>query len=191
MNPRYKTNSQWTEFPGDLNSQICDIFKQSFATELGSTTEVKVTGRVYSKEIILRVGLHKKGELRYHNFEVSIDHTNEESKVVENVYLAVDAIASLMAEYFENDEDVELPYSWMEYPFNGKKVWLQFSTENPDLEAEANKLLGLDDDDALLKNADIERSEDALDASEDEFDELVKNLDSESLTSKKKKDDLH
>lgn len=194
MNPRYKTNKSWTEFPADLNKGICDIFTQNFAKQLGKDTEVKVSGRVYTQEIILRIGLHKKGELRHTNFEVSVDHKGEaadsQSKVIEIVYLAVDAVASLMMEYFENDEDIELPFTWMEYPFNGKKVWLQYSSTNPDLEAEADKLLGFDAD-GLLKNSDEERSEDALDASEEEFDELAKNLEPTMMGDKKKKDDMH
>ena len=197
MNPRTKTSQKWTDLPAELKTQISSIFKQNFAEQLGEDSEVRTEGRVYSSEILLRVGLHRKGALRFANFEVSIDHKNDPEKVVELIYLAVDAIGSLMTEYFENDEDIELPYTWMEYPFNGQKVWLQFSTDNPDLEAEADKLLGLADD-GLLKNAEAERSEDALDANEEEFDELVKKLDEEkvtptifSTTSKKKKEDMH
>lgn len=196
MNPRYKTNKKWTEFPADLNKSIKDIFKQNFAQSLGENTEVKVQGRVYSQEILLRVGLQKKGELRNTNFEVSLDHGNEESKVLETISIAVDAVASLMMDYFENNEDLELPFTWTEFPFNGKKVWLQYSSTNPDLEAEANKLLGItgDEDDALLKDLENQRSEDALDASEEEFDELVNQLEPQMFKTsggKKRKDDLH
>lgn len=197
MNPRTKTSQKWTELPQELRVQISSIFKQNFEKNLDHNSEIRAEGRVYSHEILLRVGLHRKGELRFHNFEVSVDHNNEPEKVVELIYLAVDAIGSLMAEYFENNEDIELPYTWMEYPFNGQKVWLQFSTENPDLEAEADRLLKLSDE-SLLKNADADRSEDALDANEEEFDELVKKLEEEKVTptlfaapNKKKKDDLH
>ncbi len=197
MNPRTKTSQKWTDLPQELKTQISSIFKQNFAEQLGETTEVRTEGRVYTSEILLRVGIHRQGELKFSNFEVSIDHKNDPEKVVELIYIAVDAIASLMTEYFENDEEIELPYTWMEYPFNGQKVWLQFSTNNPDLEAEADRLLGLADD-SLLKNAESDRSEDALDASEDEFDELVKKLDEEKVTptifsntSKKKKEDMH
>jgi hypothetical protein len=198
MNPRTKTVSKWTELPSDLKTQISTIFQQNFKTEIGPTGEIRTDGRIYPNEIVLSVGIHKKGELRFHNFEVSIDHKNDKEKVVELIYLSVDAIASLVTEYFENDEDIELPYTWMQYPFNGQNVWLQFSTVNPDLESEANKLLGITDDaETILKNAEAERSADALDATEDEFDELVKHIDMEKVqiptmfNSKKKKDELH
>lgn len=198
MNPRTKTESKWTELPPDLKKQISTIFQQNFEKQIGASGEIRTDGRIYPKEIVLSVGIHKKGELRFHNFEVSIDHKNDKEKIVELIYLSVDAIASLMTEYFENDEDIELPYTWMQYPFQDQKVWLQFSTVNPDLEAEANRLLGLTlDEETILKNAEAERSPDALDATEDEFDELVKHIDLEQMAvptmfkSKKKKDELH
>lgn len=198
MNPRTKTISKWTELPPELKKQISTIFEQNFKEQIGEKGEIHTNGRIYPAEILLSVGIHKKGELRFHNFEVSIDHKNDKEKIVELIYLAVDAIASLMVEYFENDEDIELPYTWLQYPFGTEKVWLQFSTVNPTLEAEADRLLGLATDEAtILKNAEAERSLDALDATEDEFDELVKHIDMEQMQvptmfkSKKKKDDLH
>ncbi len=197
MNPRTKTESKWTELPQDLKKQISTIFQQNFEKQIGPTGEIRTDGRIYPKEIVLSVGIHKKGELRFHNFEVSVDHKNDKEKIVQLIYLSVDAIASLMTEYFENDEDIELPYTWMQYPFQDQNVWLQFSSVNPDLEAEANKLLGHTEEETLLKNAETERSADALDATEDEFDELVKHIDLEQMAvptmfkSKKKKDELH
>ena len=190
MNPRYKSNKKWTEFPVDLTSGISDIFKQNFKTQLGANTEVHVSGRFYEKEILVQVGLHKKGELRYNNFEVSLDHKNEPDKVIEQVYLAVDAVASLLLDYFENEDEIQLPYTWMEYPFNDQKVWLQLSTENPELKDAADRLLG-EADDSLLKEIDEEESADILNATEEEFDEFSKKLEPQMFKSKNKKEDMH
>lgn len=191
MNPRYKSNKKWTEFPSDLSDSISNIFKQNFVKQLGTETEVHVSGRFYEKEILVQIGLHKKGELRYSNFEVSLDHKNESDKVIELIYIAVDAIASLMVEFFENDESIELPYTWMEYPFNEHVVWLQFSTENPQLKDAADKLLG-ESDDSLLKEIDEENmSSDILDSNEEDFEEFVKNLEPQMFKTKNKKEDMH
>ena len=191
MNPRYKSNKKWTEFPSDLSDSISNIFKQNFVKQLGTETEVHVSGRFYEKEILVQIGLHKKGELRYSNFEVSLDHKNESDKVIELIYIAVDAIASLMVEFFENDESIELPYTWMEYPFNEYVVWLQFSTENPQLKDAADKLLG-ESDDSLLKEIDEENmSSDILDSNEEDFEEFVKNLEPQMFKTKNKKEDMH
>lgn len=196
MNPRYKVSQKWTAFPPEFSEQIRSVFVQNFEKQLGKTMSLSVDGRIYQKEITLRIGLHSKGELKHFNFEASVDlppnPANDENKIFETISVAVDALASLMAEYFENDQDIELPYTWTESTFEGKKVWVQHSTENPDLEAEANKLLGLADDDGVLKNAEDEKSEDVLDATEEEFDEFAENLSSEpQMFKKKKKDDLH
>lgn len=189
MNPRYKATKKWTEFPSDLTNEISQLFKQTFDEQLKNYSKLTVQGRFYEKEIILRVGLNRKGELRFNNFEVSIDHKNEAEKVIEQVYILVDALGSLLIEFFDNEDDIELPYTWMEYPFNNHKIWIQFSSENPDLEAEANKLLG-ETDDHLLKNADDEESLDILDATEEQFDEFAEKLDPHILK-KNKKEDMH
>ena len=196
MKPRYKVSQKWTSFPAEFAEQIRLVFVQNFEKQLGKTMSLSVDGRIYQKEITLRIGIHSKGALKHFNFEASVDlppnPANDENKIFETISAGVDALASLVAEYFENDQDIELPYTWTESVTDGKKVWIQHSTENPDLEAEANKLLGLGDDDAVLHNADDEKSEDILDATEEEFDEFAENLSSEpQMFKKKKKDDLH
>lgn len=196
MKPRYKVSQKWTSFPAEFAEQIRLVFVQNFEKQLGKTMSLSVDGRIYQKEITLRIGIHSKGALKHFNFEASVDlppnPANDENKIFETISAGVDALASLVAEYFENDQDIELPYTWTESITDGKKVWIQHSTENPDLEAEANKLLGLADDDAVLHNADEEKSEDILDATEEEFDEFAENLSSEpQMFKKKKKDDLH
>ena len=69
----------------------------------------------------------------------------------------------MMMDYFESDGESEFPRTWQEFPFNGVKVYLQFTTENTDLEAQANALLGEDDDSLVLEE---QENEDALDRSE-------------------------
>lgn len=197
MKPRYKISQKWTPFPVEFSEQIRLVFVQNFEKDMGKTMSLSVDGRIYQKEITLRVGLHSKGELKHFNIEASVDlppnPAKDENKVFETISIAVDALASLVAEYFENERELEIPFTWTETTFEGKKVWIQHSTENPDLEAEANKLLGLvDDEEGVLKDAADEKSEDILDATEEEFDEFAENLSHEpQMFKKKKKDDLH
>jgi hypothetical protein len=196
MKPRYKISQKWTAFPAEFAEQIRSVFVQNFEKQLGKTMSLSVDGRIFQKEITLRIGLHSKGDLKHFNFEASIDlppnPAKDENKIFETISVAVDALAGLVADYFENDQDIEVPYVWTESKVDGKSVWIQHSTENPDLEAEANKLLGLEDDDGVLKDADDEKSDDILDATEEEFDEFAENLSSEpQMFKKKKKDDLH
>jgi hypothetical protein len=97
-----------------------------------------------------------KGEIRYNNFEVSVDHSSEKQNTISQIHLAVDAIASLMMDYFADEESHEMPYAWQEYPFQSEKIWLQYSSENSDLEAQANKLLGVEDENSLLNETLVE-----------------------------------
>ncbi len=192
MNPRYKTNKKWIEFPTELITEISNVFKQTFEKNLANHKNLQVFGRFYEKELILRIGINTKGELRFHNFEVSIDRVAEADKTLDLVYMAIDAVASLVTEYFENNEETEIPYTWSELTFDEQKIWVQYSTENSSLEAEANKLLGLHDPDDLLKTIDEEQtSADILDATEEQFDEFAEKFDPTMVGNKSKKDEMH
>src|SRR5690606_2175681 len=85
------------------------------------------------------------------------------------LHICVDAAASLMAEHFESKGELELPYSWTEYPFEGKKVWLQFSTTNTQLEKQANELLG--EWNEGLVQGEVDEADDVDLASENDEDE--------------------
>lgn len=152
MNPRKKESKKWSNLPPELAAQIKKVFDETFKAHLVGKT-LKVEGRIYPTEVLMRVGINNRGELRYNNFEVSLDHSPEKQNTVQQIHVAVDAIASLMADYFENEEDHEMPLAWVEYPFNDQRIFLQYSSVNPDLEAEANKLLGLDEE-ALINEDD-------------------------------------
>lgn len=205
MNPRKKESKKWSTLPPDLATQIKKVFEENFKAHLVGKT-LKVEGRIYPTEVLMRVGINTKGELRYHNFEVSLDHSVAKENTVQQIHVAVDAIASLMADYFENEEDHEMPLVWAEYPFHNQKLWLQYSSVNSDLEAEANKLLGLDEQALLNEDEAIDAELEGLEESEFEEVEIPDDEDidtsrpkifrvptdnpNDSLK-KKKKEDMH
>jgi hypothetical protein len=178
MNPRKKESKKWTQLPADFSKQIKTVFEENFKAQLQGK-KLTVEGRIYPAEIMLRVGFQEKGEIRYHNFEVSLDHSKEKQNTISQIHLGVDAIASLMADYFENQEDHEMPLAWQEYPFQNQTLWLQYTSENSDLEAEANKLLGIEKG-SLLNDAEEEDDED-IDMSQPQI----------FGGGKKKKDEMH
>ena len=149
MNPRKKESKKWTKLPTDFSIQVKTVFEQNFKPHLEGK-KLTVEGRIYPSEIVLRVGINRKGELRYHNFEVSLDHSKEKQDAISQIHIGVDAIASLMVDYFDQEEEHEMPLVWQEYPFEKQTIWLQYTSENSTLEAEANKLLGLSEEDSLL-----------------------------------------
>lgn len=196
MVPRLKSSKKWTNFPKEYSDQIQAVFKENFAQYL-EDAELIIEGRIYSEEITLRVGYHQKGRLVQANFETSMNYSQDEQDAVSRIHNCVDAAASMMMEYFDQDGDVDFPYTWKEFPFQGKKLYLRFSSENSELEAEADRLLGIDrdamvseeteDDDALTRAEQSEelsppREDDEEDHDHDhdhEHDDLEDNEDDE------------
>lgn len=198
MSPRKKESKKWSKIPSELVKQIQTVFVENFKSQLSGKT-LKIDGRIYPTEILMRVGINRNGELRYQNFDVSLDHSADKQNTIQQIHLAVDVIASLIYEYFENNEEHEIPFTWQEYPFEKQNVWLQSNSENPDLESEANKLLGIEEENKLLQESLDELDElgllddDEVDTSkpkifrvptDNEFDTLKKKK-------KKKKEDMH
>lgn len=145
MQPRLKSSKKWTAFPKEYADQIQGVFEENFKKHL-TDKKLVIEGRIYPEEVVLRVGIQNKGELRQRNFEVSMDYSAKDKNALESIHTAVDVAASMLMDYFENDETVDFPLVWKEYPFNKKKVYLQTTSENSELEAAANKLLGVEDD---------------------------------------------
>ena len=145
MTPRLKSSKKWTAFPKEYSNQIQTVFNENFAQYIDEG-ELLIEGRIYQEEIMLRVGYLEKGRLVQANFEVSINYSQEDHDAVKRIHNCVDAAASMMMEYLENEGEVDFPYTWKEFPFQGKKLFLQFNTENSSLEDQANKLLGITDD---------------------------------------------
>lgn len=202
LEPRKKDSIKWTTLPPDFSAQIKAVFEENFKEYLKNKT-LKVEGRIYPSEIILRIGIQEKGRLKNENFEVSLDHSPSKQNTIPMIHLSVDAIASLMIEYFEkqteahetdSEIDMDLPYLWKEIPFEKETIWFQFTTENPDLEAEADKLLGLTEEDGLLHGSEDEDDVEAamdLDEENDLLDSSSPSISPSMFSGKKKKEDMH
>jgi hypothetical protein len=127
MNPRLKTSKKWTAFPKEYLTQVEDVFHEGFKAQL-KNAKLVVDGRIYPEEILLRVGVLEKGRLAQANFEVSMNYNHKQKDAVDRIHDCIDAAASMMADYFENDGEVEFPRTWHEYDFNNHKLYLQFTT---------------------------------------------------------------
>lgn len=158
MNPRLKSSVKWTAFPKEYIEQIRGVFHDNFAQMMGQGTLI-VEGRLYPEEILLRVGYREEGRLMQANFEVSMEYSNEKGDAVERIHNCIDAAASMMMEYFDNGGEVDFPRQWKAFPFQSQTLFLQFSSVNTELEAEADRLLG-ETSDEMVQEAE---GEDALD----------------------------
>lgn len=154
MEARRKTNKKIksTSLPPEYIKNIRDVFVKAFQKRLGKR-EIFVEGRMFPEELILCVGyLPDPGGLRQTNFEASIDHKKKD--IIEKMNVCIDAIAGMMDQFLESGEEMELPLEWTEYDFEKKKVYLRTSGRNTSLENEANKILGVDPNDALYVEGD-------------------------------------
>jgi hypothetical protein len=177
--PRLPSSTKWTEVPQEFLSKVVTVFNNQFQIEAGDG-EFLADGRIYPEEVVLRVGYVQNGRLKQINFEASMDikgltpeespvlaaddeaaSRQEQSKTMERLFTCIDALGSLMEEYFVggDEEEMDVPLHWKEYEFEGEPVFLQYSTVNTKLEEEADRILGLLADDLVQESA---STEDAL-----------------------------
>lgn len=170
MQPRLKTSTRWTALPHDVISQIEALFRENFQKELKGA-KIMVEGKIFSQEILLRVGFLEPGRLTQMNFEVSMGYKlTKEDSAISSLSICVDVCGSLMAEHLEDPENApELPFSWTEIDFEGKKVWIQHSTTNTELEKKASSLLG--EEEPTLVQGDEEAEDVGLEADDETGDE--------------------
>lgn len=194
MKPRLSSSKKWTAFPKEFVQQIHSAFKENFEKEL-KNAELIVEGRIYPQEILVRVGFLEAGRLKQANFEISVEYSQTQNEAVTRIHDAVDAAASMMLEYFEkeknNEEELDLPLSWKEILFNNRKLYMQFSTVNSKLEAEADALLGVSEDSLVNEDSEEELEADASTDPEDESPEDEDPTPKMFGGGKKKKNQLH
>ncbi len=161
MKPRLSSSKKWTAFPKEFSDQIKEVFDQNF-NDLVTEGKFIVDGRIYAEEILLRVGYLQKGRIKQANFEVSQSYSQDKQDALEKIHECVDSAASMLLEYVEKDGDVDFPLHWKEYTFQNHKIYLQYSTVNTDLEAQANQLLSEIDASLVQEDAEDLSDEDAL-----------------------------
>lgn len=146
MHPRRSDSKKWTALPADYLHTVQSTLKSQYEDNLKGA-EVIVEGRVFDKEIILRLGFLPKGRLKQHNFELALDLPEAKDQLLIKLNHAIDFLGSLLSEFFEKDgfENSEyeetLPTLWK--PLSDKKdvFYFQYSTVNSKLESLADEWL--------------------------------------------------
>ena len=143
MDPRLKSSTKWSPFPGELVEQITVTLDERFSEEYGlEDMHFIVEGRIYPEEIMMRIGLSVKDQLKQHNFEFSFEYDNEKEQTLERIQNSMDVVEHIWSEFLEEDmEDGEMPRQWQVMPFQKLQYFFKYSTVNTNLEAEADKLL--------------------------------------------------
>jgi hypothetical protein len=140
FSPRLKTSIKKTAFPLDYIKMVKDVIQKNFKKNTANK-DVVVEGAIYNEEVLVRIGFREKKSIVQMNFEASVEHSMKKKNIMEQIYLALDGLGAMIDEYFKADGDIELPKTWTEFKLDGKLVYLQTSTENSDLESQADELL--------------------------------------------------
>lgn len=141
IKPRQKSSSAWTDLPEDFKYQVIKLFESHFKDK-AKNGAFGVLGRIYKNEVVLRFSYLTKGSLKPIQFDLATDlATKSKSKPLETFELLVDCAANLFQSSFE-DDDFGVPALWTEIDFDGTMIYAKSESINPELENEANKLLG-------------------------------------------------
>lgn len=200
MQPRLKTSKKWSPLPQELIKQIQSVFSQSFQEHIKGG-KIEAGGRIYPEEILIKVGYKAGGGLRQKNWEISLPYKKDKDNVLKLLHLAVDAVGALFEQLFNSDDDVDFPRIWEEIDFEERKIWIQYTTINNELETKANELLGIKetDDEVAQGEWEEELSPDVIKATlgiddeefealapdEDELDEMREDTDDDMETVKR------
>lgn len=162
MSPRLNSSKKWTALPPELIEQILSVFSEAFEKQR-AVGQFIAEGRIYTSELLFRIGYVESGRLKQVNFEVSIDFNSSKQNALEQVHLAIDCAASMIENYFADEETfADMPTIWKAVEIEGRRIYVQVSTENTQLESEANKLLGETHEEALVIGDDGEEVEVAV-----------------------------
>lgn len=165
MEPRLPSSKKWTQLPAELLKQMKSVFEDGFGRQLGKAT-VEIDGRIYPSELLLSVGFSRPNQLRQPNFQISLVYDPKKDNVLKLLHLCFDAIGALFDQYFQASDDADFPLYWEEIEFEGRRIHYQFSSQNTKLEADADKLLGADQDGLMRDSA----------ADEERIDEIKSKL---------------
>jgi hypothetical protein len=147
MQPRLRTSKKWTAFPQEFAGHIHEIFETHFQKKL-SNEQIQIEGRIYSEEVLLRVGLAKPNQLAQFNIELSAQYSYADLNADERIHNCIDAAATLIEEYLSlhDREEHQLPQDWTAFNDDKLPVYYKHSSVNKALEDEADRLLGLSND---------------------------------------------
>jgi hypothetical protein len=148
MQPRLSSSRKWSALPAEFLKQVQGVFEESFKKEIDGG-KVTVQGKIFPEEVLIRVTYKKAKSLKESGFDISVGYKQPKDNVLKILHMAVDAGASLMEQLFTNEDDHDFPRTWEEVTFENRPIYVQYTTENGELETEANKLLGFEDDDDL------------------------------------------
>lgn len=180
MQPRRTDSKKWTALPKEYLDNVQAIVRSQYEAEL-SGVEVISEGRVFDKEMVLRIGFLPKGRLKQYNFEVSFDIPEAKDHTLIKLNSALDFLGGLLNEFiskngFENsDYEAELPVLWKPISVEKSVFHFQYSTVNSQLESLADEWLEKLDK-SLVNDTSLDGNEDAYNFAEQYDAETIEKI---------------
>lgn len=146
MNPRLPQSVQWTAVPAEFLAKVHETLSEAWQLPEGKL-KILTEGRIYPEEIVVRIGLLEGGRLAQANFEISRE-IDKKTPLMDQLTHCFDASFTIASEHLSAGEHANThlyPLYWKELKHQGKSVFFQFSTTNSALEAEADRLLGVEE----------------------------------------------
>jgi hypothetical protein len=138
--PRLKTSTRRTDFPIDYVKMVRDVIQKNFKAHL-KDKDIVIEGGIYQEEVVLRIGFRTKKSIKQMNFEASVVYSMKTKNIMDQIYLALDGLGAMIDQYFQAEGEIELPTLWTEFVLDKRPMYLQTSTENSDLEGQADEIL--------------------------------------------------
>ncbi|OQW48590.1 MAG: hypothetical protein A4S09_04115 [Proteobacteria bacterium SG_bin7] len=142
MEPRRSSSVKWVLLPQEYCKLALEVFETQFVDRLDGA-QLMIEGRIYREELIVRLGFLRPNTIRQINFEASVDFDLNKENAFELLNFLMDPLASWLESFLETKE-IEFPPLWKKHRFKNRDVYMQYSTVNSKLEAEADRLLGLE-----------------------------------------------
>lgn len=171
MQPRRSDSKKWTALPKEYLESVHTTITTQYKKEL-KDVEVVVEGRVYDREVLVRIGFLPHGRLKQHNFELAFDVPQAKDQVLTKLNTSLDFIGSIFTEFFakegfENCEYEEtLPILWKPVSFSKDLLHFQYSTVNSKLESMADEWLSKQDEALVNENCTEDSGMDAYNFAE-------------------------
>lgn len=163
--PRNPESKKSIHMPADFDKEISSLFISEFKENLAENQSLSLKNLLYETEIICSLNLKTTKQLKQQVFEVSIDYTpleevnqasteqediSEQSNKIQHLLsFAVDYLSLCLDTFLKENKT---PSSqWTKVDFQKQVLFIRHHTSNLDLEEQANKLLGDNFLESLIK----------------------------------------
>lgn len=168
MSPRNTELKAFTLAPVELALSLISHFEELFPAEGKFECEC----RIYRSEILLRLGCKKENQVSQINFIASteVPSSDQAESCIEAL---THSLEEIFADYFhQKPERDRLPHQWSLFR-EGEPVYYFYDGTNTALEKEADRLLGLAEENSNLIVGDLEEEQ-------KEIEEIIEILSKES-----------